>query len=295
MLFYASNEVIFRVVLSLLIAHKDELLQLDGFDEITEYLKKTIPQIDEEKMRKVFENIFTMNITRQLMDYKIEYNVLMEEIQNTQYHVENFKLAQCENKNLSKQLEVAESVVERLENIRHSQQQEILALQNQLQDQEVAVQTLTDFVTSLVAHHSNIEIPSDIKRLIRQIDYHQQQQTSNRRLKNGKTNGKSELNVVVEMNEIGQTSSSSDLDSPVKSSDKLNNRELQRNLSMPSLSNGKPELVRQDSSFECDSDDDSTINHKNGQHPLSFNENSEFTLKSIPLRTIRPTNSFRKK
>src|SRR5690349_13236998 len=47
LLLFASNEVIFRVILSLLQCHKDELLKLDCFEDIMDYLKNVIPKIDE--------------------------------------------------------------------------------------------------------------------------------------------------------------------------------------------------------------------------------------------------------
>lgn len=137
LLLFASNEVIFRVILALLEIHKEKLLQLDCFEDIMDYLKNVIPKVDANQMSVVLKHVYELNISRQLLDYKIEYNVLQDEIRNTSQHVEALKLAHDDVNNLQKQLHVAESNIECLEGIRQKQHQEIQSMQSQMQSLEV--------------------------------------------------------------------------------------------------------------------------------------------------------------
>lgn len=278
---------------------------MDGFDEITEYLKNTITKLDGYTIETLFEKSLSNEITRHLRDYKIEYNVLMDEIQHSHFHMENAKLAQIECKNLHQQLEIAEAGVERLENIRHSQQQEICQLSSQLQNQDVKIQSLADFIHSLDNSRYNIEIPTEIRRIIQNFDYQLKQQVSSHRLKTTRkiSNGASKnLNVLMEQNESDRifTSSSSEerddnslLISSLSQPNHHNNHVLQRNRSVPSISAKKPTLQRQKTSIDDETQDITKLDEND--HPLSFANDINFTLKSMELRTIRPTNSFRRK
>lgn len=230
LLLFASNEVIFRVILSLLQVHKEQLLKLDCFEDIMDYLKNVIPKIDETTMTEVFKNVYTLNITRQLMDYKIEYCVLKEEIQNTNQHVENLNQAKEENKKLQHQLQIAESNIERLENIRHTQQQEVQSMQIQMQSLEVTIQTLGDYLASLSIQRTDIDIPTDIRRLLQQLEYQhsqkRQQQMKRRPVFLERKIGKSvsvnnsigmSLKVLVEQNENDHSQSPPSVASPTSS------------------------------------------------------------------------------
>ena len=57
LLFFASDEVIFRVVLALLDVHKEELMKLDCFEDIMDYLKNVVPQMEQNVMNKVFKKV----------------------------------------------------------------------------------------------------------------------------------------------------------------------------------------------------------------------------------------------
>lgn len=52
-----SSEVIFKVAISLLEVHKDEIMQRDGFEDIMEYLKETVPKVDGNTMDKVMRSV----------------------------------------------------------------------------------------------------------------------------------------------------------------------------------------------------------------------------------------------
>ena len=330
LLLFASNEVVFRVVLSLLQIHKDELMKLDCFEDIMDYLKNLIPKIDEPTMAKVFKNVYSLNITRQLMDYKIEYGVLQEEMRNTTQHVENLKKSTDENKNLQKQLQIAESNVERLENIRHTQQQEIQSLQIQSQSLEVTIQTLGDYLTSLSVHRNDIDIPTDIRRLLQQLEYQhnlqRQQQMKRRPIFLERKLGKSasvnsamgmSLKVLVEQNENDhhflQTPPSAICSNPDPNQDPISAtaqvipkkkyfekafellKQQQANKMNP-LINGrespeKARFIEQAAIYEVAEPDTSL---ENNSHPLSCSD-INFQFNTMQLKTIKPTNSLRKK
>lgn len=328
LLLFASNEVIFRVILSLLQVHSDELMKLDCFEDIMDYLKNVIPKVNEATMTQVFKNVYTLNIARQLMDYKIEYRVLKEEIQNTNHHVEELKHAKDENKALQRQLQIAESNVERLENIRHSQQQETQSMQIQIQSLEVTIQTLGDYLTSLSIHRTDIDIPTDIRRLLQQLEYQQnqqrQQQMKRRPIFLDRKIGKSvsvnngmgmSLKVLVEQNEndhsLLQTPPSAVTPTPTtpelptapsakkKYFEKAFEQIKQQHANKMSMamsresreSPEKPRLVEQaaiDEDAEPESPQTTT-----SDHPLSCSD-INFQFNTMQLKSIKTTNNFRK-
>lgn len=228
LLFFSSDEIIFRVILSLLQVHKDNLMHLDCFEDIMDYLRNIVPNISDVTMSEVFKNVYCLNITRQLMDYKIEYNVLKEEIRNTNQHLDNLNIEKRENKTLQKQLQMAESNVERLENIRHNQQQELQSMQMQVQSLEVTISSLGDYLTSLSIHRTDVDIPTDIRRLLQQLEYQhnqqRQQQMKKRPIFQDRKLGKSisvnssmglGLKVLLEQNEIDHNLPPANLSPPI--------------------------------------------------------------------------------
>lgn len=319
--------MIFRVILSLLQVHKEELLKLDSFEDIMDYLKNVIPRVDEATMTKVFKNVYVMNIARQLMDYKIEYNVLKEEIYNTNQHVENLKAAKDENKTLQRKIQVAESNIERLENIRHTQQQEITSMQSQIQSLEVTIQTLGDYLTSLSINRNDIDIPTDIRRLLQQLEYQQnqlrQQQIKRRAVFLDRKIGKSvsvnnsmgmSLKVLVEQNEndhaLLQTPPAALTPTPVTPPEAstspsttkktyfdnlkahIKNHEshklLINKVTRDQESPEKPRLVEQASIIESPEPEDID---NTSEHPL-FSSDINFQFNTLQLKTIKTTNNI---
>lgn len=326
LLLFASNEVIFRVILSLLQVHKNALLKLDCFEDIMEYLKDVIPKIDEKTMSKVFQNVYTLNITRQLMDYKIEYNVLKEEIQNTNQHIENLKEAKAENQAIKKQLQAAEGNIERLENIRHTQQQENQSLQIQVQSLEVTIQTLGDYLTSLSINRTDVDIPTDIRRLLQQLEYQhsqqRQQQMKRRPVFLDRKIGKSvsvtntlgmSLKVLVEQNEFDhgllQTPPSavtptpqtpSTPDSQAQPKKKYFERALEQvkqqkeKKAEPQPRESPERLVLVEQAAIPETPDAESPLGSSSTHPLSCSD-VNFQFNTMQLKSIKTTNSVRKK
>ena len=97
-----------------------------------DYLKNIVPQMEQSIMNKVFKKVYSLSISRQLADYHIEYNVLKEEITMQIQNLASLNCVKETNINLEKQLQVTQSNIDRLENLRHGQQHENQLLQMQV-------------------------------------------------------------------------------------------------------------------------------------------------------------------
>lgn len=64
LLFLESSEVIFKFAIGLLTVHKDELLKLESFEDIMDYLKTTATDMDATTMDKILKLVsdLTFNI-----------------------------------------------------------------------------------------------------------------------------------------------------------------------------------------------------------------------------------------
>lgn len=80
-IFLFGLEAIFRVSLSLLAIHKQSLLNCNSFESIIYYLKNDLVETENSQLETVFNIAFNLDITRQLLVYEIEYQVIQEEMQ----------------------------------------------------------------------------------------------------------------------------------------------------------------------------------------------------------------------
>lgn len=112
LLFLESSEVIFRVSIALLEIHKYELMKRDNFEEIMDYMKLTVPQIDANQLDKIMKDVFVMDIKKQLIEYQVEYNVLQEEICTTQHYVESLNREKENNSQIESKLQVNNFLLE---------------------------------------------------------------------------------------------------------------------------------------------------------------------------------------
>ncbi|XP_055716337.1 TBC1 domain family member 4 isoform X3 [Phlebotomus papatasi] len=169
LLFLESQEVIFRVAIALLEIHKDELLKRDNFEDIMDYMKNTVPQMDYDKIDQVMRRTFSMDVSRQLSEYQVEYHVLQEEITTQNQHIETLNRTKEANLELETQLQIAQSTISQLEKSKFTQQNQIHALQSQVQSLEVTVETLGAFVNQLINAKHDLEIPGEVRRIVQQI------------------------------------------------------------------------------------------------------------------------------
>lgn len=65
LLFLQSSEVVFKFAIGLLTVHKDELLKLESFEDIMDYLKATATDMDADTMDKILKLVshFILKIT----------------------------------------------------------------------------------------------------------------------------------------------------------------------------------------------------------------------------------------
>lgn len=166
LLFLESFEVIFRVALSLLEYHKEEILKRENFEEIMDYLKNVVPKIDNEIMDKIFREVFTTDISKQLHEYQVEYNVLQEEISSQNHHLDSLNRVKETNQHLEQELQIAQTSINHLDQTRQN-------LQSQVQTLEGNLQALGKFVSQMTNSRADIELPSEIKNLLHGMNLEQ--------------------------------------------------------------------------------------------------------------------------
>lgn len=123
LIFLNGMEVVFKVSLMLLGNYKNDILYCDSFESIMDYLKTVLPSIDVLQMEIIFNQVFNLDISRQLHAYEVEYHVLLEEMihspSKNNAELENLQTAnknlKAQNMELMEQLQVAYSRIHNLE------------------------------------------------------------------------------------------------------------------------------------------------------------------------------------
>ncbi|KAJ6655391.1 hypothetical protein lerEdw1_005449 [Lerista edwardsae] len=80
MLFLQGSEVVFKVALSLLGSHKLLILQHENLETIVDFIKCILPNLGLVQMEKTINQVFEMDISKQLQAYEVEYHVLQDEL-----------------------------------------------------------------------------------------------------------------------------------------------------------------------------------------------------------------------
>ncbi|XP_074128458.1 TBC1 domain family member 1 isoform X5 [Sminthopsis crassicaudata] len=101
MLFLQGSEVIFKVALSLLGSHKPLILQHENLENIVEFIKNTLPNLGLVQMEKTINQVFEMDISRQLQAYEVEYHVLQDELIDSSPLSDNQRMDKLEKTNNS--------------------------------------------------------------------------------------------------------------------------------------------------------------------------------------------------
>ncbi|CAG5082111.1 Similar to TBC1D1: TBC1 domain family member 1 (Homo sapiens) [Cotesia congregata] len=186
LLFLESSEVIFRVALALLEEHQEQLLLCDSFEEIMEYLKVKVPAVDKAMLDRVMKHVFLPDteISRQLNEYRVEYQVLQEEMLSVKPQIENIEKLELMNKQLTQQnsrltsqLEAAVASIQRLEN-RGVSSNSVHKLESQNRSLEVTVMTLGSFIQQLIETRTDLEVPGDVRRILGQLSVAQRRNNS---------------------------------------------------------------------------------------------------------------------
>ncbi|XP_015273904.1 PREDICTED: LOW QUALITY PROTEIN: TBC1 domain family member 1 [Gekko japonicus] len=123
MLFLQGSEVIFKVALSLLGSHKPLILQHESLETIVDFIKCTLPNLGLVQMEKTINQVFEMDISKQLQAYEVEYHVLQDELIDSSLN-DNQRMDKLEKANSSlrkqnfdllEELQVANGKIQNLE------------------------------------------------------------------------------------------------------------------------------------------------------------------------------------
>ncbi|XP_037685490.1 TBC1 domain family member 1 isoform X1 [Choloepus didactylus] len=124
MIFLQGSEVIFKVALGLLGSHKPLILQHENLETIVDFIKNTLPNLGLVQMEKTINQVFEMDISKQLQAYEVEYHVLQEELIDSSPLSDNQRMDKLEKTNSSlrkqnldllEQLQVANGRIQSLE------------------------------------------------------------------------------------------------------------------------------------------------------------------------------------
>uniref|UniRef100_A0A670YAF3 TBC1 domain family member 4 n=1 Tax=Pseudonaja textilis TaxID=8673 RepID=A0A670YAF3_PSETE len=116
-------EVLFKVALSLLGSHKPLILEHENLETIVDFIKSILPNLGLVQMEKTINQVFEMDISKQLQAYEVEYHVLQDELIDSSLN-DNQRMDKLEkaNSNLRKQnfdlleeLQVANGKIQNLE------------------------------------------------------------------------------------------------------------------------------------------------------------------------------------
>ncbi|XP_033744156.1 TBC1 domain family member 4-like [Pecten maximus] len=151
-------EVLLKVALVLLGNHKELILQCDSFEGIVEFIKTTLPEMGIIQMERVINQVFEMDITKQLHAYEVEYHVLREEMLYSPTKGEadlihklednNQKLKQ-QNVELLEKLQYCNSHQRSLDSTIHSLQTKEAKLKSHIKTLEIERKALLNAVTKL--------------------------------------------------------------------------------------------------------------------------------------------------
>jgi len=76
-------DVVFKIALILLGDHKELIKNCDSFESINDFLKTTLPSMSIIQMERVFNQVFELDMSRDLLAYEVEYHVLQEEMMSS--------------------------------------------------------------------------------------------------------------------------------------------------------------------------------------------------------------------
>lgn len=286
-LFFENIDVLFRVILSLLTYHKDNLLACDGMEQIMNFIKNDFPVVNKEIIDKIIKQVFTTDLSKQLMEYGVEYHVLQEELSSPSpelkkiKHLEEMnKTLMQQNKILHEQLEISITNNGRLEMNRSSNLSAINRLESEVKSLELTVATLGNFVSNLAYAHSDIEIPPDVVGLISQINMCRSRRNDNKQININNMFSKPQLEIPYKIKPMLEKSLSDSKNILKKSIiEEINQEEV----------NKKNCLKSSKSNYELFSNENNLNN--NGLHPLDCEDVNVCYSGTTKLRSIKPVRS----
>nr|KAF6461107.1 TBC1 domain family member 4 [Molossus molossus] len=145
-IFLQGTEVIFKVALSLLSSQETLIMECENFENIVEFLKSTLPDMNTSEMEKIITQVFEMDISKQLHAYEVEYHVLQDELQEASYACEDSE------------------PLEKLERANNQLKRQNMDLLEKLQTAHAKIQTLESNLENLLTRETKM------KSLIRTLE-----------------------------------------------------------------------------------------------------------------------------
>nr|XP_049707103.1 TBC1 domain family member 1 isoform X2 [Helicoverpa armigera] len=155
LIFLESLDIVFSVSLALLSAHKDGLMLCESCEEAAEYLKHKLPDMNRGFYEKVMKKVLSLDISRQLCDYAVEYAVLREEMPRLAALTEENRLLIDDKNRLGEELDEAMDAI-----TNYQKTQTRLETQNKSLEQQLTL--LSRYIS---AHHKQ-DIPIEIKKIV---------------------------------------------------------------------------------------------------------------------------------
>ncbi|XP_004626348.1 TBC1 domain family member 4 isoform X2 [Octodon degus] len=177
-IFLQGTEVIFKVALSLLSSQETCIMQCESFENIVEFLKSRLPDMNTSEMEKIITQVFEMDISKQLHAYEVEYHVLQDELQESSYACEdNEPLEKLEransqlkrqNMDLLEKLQMAHAKIQALEsNLENllTRETKMKTLIRTLEQEKVAYQKTVEQIRKLLPADALANCESLLKEL----------------------------------------------------------------------------------------------------------------------------------
>ncbi|KAM3955655.1 PTB_TBC1D1_like and TBC domain-containing protein plx [Aphomia sociella] len=155
LIFLESLDVVFSVSLALLSAHKDGLMLCESCEEAAEYLKHKMPDMDKSIYDKVMKKVHTLDISRQLNDYAVEYAVLREEMPRLATLTEENRHLLADNSRMTEELD---SAMDAITNYQKTQAR--LEVQNKTMEQQLTL------LSRYMSTYHRQEMPHEIKKIV---------------------------------------------------------------------------------------------------------------------------------
>ncbi|RVE49593.1 hypothetical protein evm_005725 [Chilo suppressalis] len=155
LIFLQSLDVVFSVSLGLLSAHKDGLMMCESCEEAAEYLKHKLPDIDKDIYEKIMRKVHSLDISRQLNDYAVEYAVLREEMPRLATLTEDNRLLTNDKNRMTEELDLAMDAI-----TNYQKTQARLEMQNKLMEQQLTL------LSRYISANNRQEVPIEIKKIV---------------------------------------------------------------------------------------------------------------------------------
>ncbi|XP_058519142.1 TBC1 domain family member 4-like [Ochotona princeps] len=164
-IFLQGTEVIFKVALSLLSSQEALIMECENFENIVEFLKTTLPDMNTSEMEKIITQVFEMDISKQLHAYEVEYHMLQDELQESSCACEDsepLEKLERENSQLKRQ---NMDLLEKLQ-VLHAKIQAFESNLENLLNRETKMKTLIRTLEQKMAYQKTVEhiqklVPAD--------------------------------------------------------------------------------------------------------------------------------------